>query len=155
MRFKLLKKLGRRTAEGSTSEAESSDASGSVALAGPRPERFGLMLLAEPTADDAVQYPVDIVAVHGLAGDAYTTWTHDNKVLWLRDLLPRFLPGCRVFAYGYPSQVAFSTSFARVQEYARGLVISVRDAQEDSIEVTLSSQLRPPTTSSGLIFRHW
>jgi len=136
-KFRLLKKLARRTADGSTSEAESPDAARPVTLESPRAERFGLMPLAEPTPDDPAQYPVDIVAVHGLAGDAYTTWTHDNKVLWLRDLLPRFLPGCRVFTYGYPSQVAFSTSFARVQEYARGLVISVRDAQEDSIEVIL------------------
>ncbi|KXX73339.1 Ankyrin repeat domain-containing protein 50 [Madurella mycetomatis] len=136
-KFRLLKKLGRRIAEGSTSEAESSEAASPVTLASPRPERFGLMSLSEPSPDDPAQYPIDIVAVHGLAGDAYTTWTHENGVLWLRDLLPCFLPGCRVFTYGYPSQVAFRTSFAQVQEYARGLVISVRDAQEDSTEALI------------------
>jgi ankyrin repeat domain-containing protein 50 len=100
-------------------------------------------LSAPPDDSGAEQYPVDIIAVHGLNGDAYKTWTHENGVLWLRDLLPGLLPGCQVFTYGYPSQVAFSTSFARVQDYARQLLSSLRDVQEERKELSQASLLRP------------
>ncbi|OIW34693.1 hypothetical protein CONLIGDRAFT_658495 [Coniochaeta ligniaria NRRL 30616] len=88
-------------------------------------------LLKKLDVNEDEHYAVDIIAVHGLNGDAYTTWTHGNGTLWLRDLLPKVLPGCRVYTYGYPSQVAFSTSFAEVQEYSRRLLSSIRDVQED------------------------
>ncbi|KAK0709354.1 hypothetical protein B0T26DRAFT_623891, partial [Lasiosphaeria miniovina] len=55
------------------------------------------------------QYPVDIIDIHGLNGHPFNTWTHENGTLWLRDLLPGHLPGCRVYTYGYPSDV-FSKS---------------------------------------------
>jgi len=135
-----VKKLVKRSADAGSSQAESPD----TGTAGPRLERFGLILLAEstPSPHDREQYPVDIVAVHGLNGDAYTTWEHENGMLWLRNLLPSSLPGCRVFTYGYPSQLAFSTSFATVQEYARLLLSSVRDMQDESNQV-LSPSLFP------------
>lgn len=143
-KLRLLKRLGKRSVNSSPPKAEPSEAT----AARPRTERYGLMLLAgdlyaRPDDSGAEQYPVDIIAIHGLNGDAYTTWTHENGVLWLQDLLPGLLPGCRVFTYGYPSQVVFSTSFARVQEYARQLLSSLRDAQEDSPEVSRSSFLHP------------
>lgn len=130
---KLLKRLGKRSVDASTSDAGSSDS----VVASPRSERIGLILLPgnTPISDDGERYPVDIVAVHGLAGDAYATWTHENGTLWLRDLLPSVLPGCRVFTYGYPSQFAFSKSFAQVQEYARRLLSSLRDVQDNLQEV--------------------
>src|ERR1700684_2527676 len=31
---------------------------------------------------------VDIIAIHGLGGTPYKTWTHENGVLWLRDVVP-------------------------------------------------------------------
>ncbi|KAI0188050.1 hypothetical protein EV127DRAFT_435338 [Xylaria flabelliformis] len=99
-----------------------------------RSERFGLFYVGgspvDPKQDN--QYPVDIIAVHGLNGDAYTTWTHPNGMMWIKDILPSFIPGCRVYTYGYPSQVAFSSSFATVQEFSRGLLSSVRDIHEDT-----------------------
>jgi hypothetical protein len=78
------------------------------------------------------EYPVDIIAVHGLNGDAYSTWTHKpDGTLWLRDLLPSALPGCRVYTYSYPSKV-FSESFARVHDFSRRLLIDIRDLHEGS-----------------------
>ncbi|KAI1489344.1 hypothetical protein F5X96DRAFT_670791 [Biscogniauxia mediterranea] len=77
------------------------------------------------------QYPVDIIAIHGLNGDAFTTWTHANGKMWIRDLLPNFLPGCRVYTYGYPSKVFCNSSLSRVQEYSKGLLSSVRDLYDD------------------------
>ncbi|ROV91872.1 hypothetical protein VMCG_09211 [Cytospora schulzeri] len=107
---RLVKRLGSETK--SEQQAENN-------LALKRSERYGLALVASSPPDPAANksYPVDIVAIHGLNGDAYTTWTHPNGTLWIRDLLPRFLPGCRVFTYGYPAQVVYNSSFARLQEH--------------------------------------
>jgi len=133
MKKLLRKKFGRRSGGRSNSDDEPPNTS----TASTRSEPFGLFLLAEsgPNPSDHEHYPVDIIAVHGLNGDAYTTWTHANGMLWLRDLLPNFLPGCRVYTYGYPSQVAFTTSFAEVEDYARRLLSSIRDVYEHSDQV--------------------
>jgi triacylglycerol esterase/lipase EstA (alpha/beta hydrolase family) len=66
-----------------------------------------------------------IVAVHGLGGDAFDTWTEDGK-LWLRDFLPQRLPKARIYTYGYDSIVAFSKSSAEVDDYARDLLNRVK-----------------------------
>lgn len=133
-----LKKLGKRSGK----IISTADAQGTITVKS-RTERFGLFLLAEsaPDTKESENYAVDIIAVHGLNGDAYTTWTHANGTLWIRDLLPKLLPGCRVYTYGYPSQVAFSTSFAEVREYSRRLLSSIRDVQEDCDQVSSSSSL--------------
>lgn len=47
---------------------------------------------------------VDIVAVHGLNGHREETWTDENKILWLRDLLPSKLPNARIWTWGYDSR---------------------------------------------------
>ncbi|CCA75867.1 related to tetratricopeptide repeat domain protein-Neosartorya fischeri [Serendipita indica DSM 11827] len=44
---------------------------------------------------------VDIVAIHGLQGHREKTWTTDDGVCWLRDLLPSDLPNARILSYGY------------------------------------------------------
>ncbi|KAK4209931.1 ankyrin repeat protein [Rhypophila decipiens] len=94
---------------------------------------LGLAALNNPFApslkDNEVQYPVDIIAVHGLNGDTFATWTHNNGNLWLKDFLPGDLPGCRVFTYGYPSQI-WSESIAGVRVYAGRLLDSLREIQE-------------------------
>lgn len=68
-----------------------------------------------------------IVAVHGLNGDAYRTWTYkatqkgEKDVLWLRDLLPLEIQDARIFTYGYdsmPAQVAGSASTKFIHHHA-------------------------------------
>ncbi|KAM0215059.1 hypothetical protein ACHAQD_008567 [Fusarium lateritium] len=100
----------------------------------PGENKRGLFLIAESKTDPNgfEDYPVDIIAVHGLNGDAYSTWRHKpDGTLWLEDLLPESLPGSRIYTYGYPSKV-FSQSVARVQEFARDLLVSLRDTRENS-----------------------
>jgi hypothetical protein len=47
--------------------------------------------LSKPTSD-GVPYNVDIIAIHGITGDAYETWTHKNGNF-----------GCRIlFSQPYP-----------------------------------------------------
>ena len=62
---------------------------------------------------------VDVVAIHGLQGDAYQTWTYDdNGALWLRDFLPANLPFARITTFGYDSTIAFSNSVAKIDDIA-------------------------------------
>ncbi|CAG7850070.1 SubName: Full=Related to kinesin light chain {ECO:0000313/EMBL:CCA74551.1} [Serendipita indica DSM 11827] len=44
---------------------------------------------------------VDIVALHGLQGHREGSWTAENGIMWLRDLLPNDLPNARILSYGY------------------------------------------------------
>ena len=62
-----------------------------------------------------------IVAVHGLGGSAYKTWT-DGKSLWLRDFLPRSVPEARVFTFGYNSSIAFGGTASRIDDFATTLL---------------------------------
>src|SRR5277367_3733735 len=95
--FSLKRLVGKR--QGSSKRVKGGDDDDGESLA----DKFGLFLLNPQTVDTASiegaqeLYDVDIVAVHGLGGDAYKTWTHENGKLWLRDFLPDQLPGARIF----------------------------------------------------------
>ncbi|KAK4225755.1 protein SERAC1 [Podospora fimiseda] len=62
-------------------------------------ERTGLHLLR-----DCKNHTVDIVAVHGLDGHWRHSWTAENGVFWLQDLLPDDLPTARIFSFGHDSR---------------------------------------------------
>lgn len=65
-----------------------------------------------------------IVAVHGLDGHWQETWTHQNGVFWLRDLLPKYLPSARIYSYGYDSRTHASSPITEqfIDDFARSLV---------------------------------
>jgi hypothetical protein len=93
--------------------------------------QIGLLLLnpsdintnAVPSAD---RYSLDIVAIHGITGDAFGTWTHENGTNWLRDYLPKEFPGARIFTYGYPAEVLCSRSDGNIDSFARALLNDLR-----------------------------
>ncbi|KAL6160786.1 hypothetical protein ACJQWK_02202 [Exserohilum turcicum] len=95
-------------------------------------DRYGLFLLNENTLPDDSKdnRGVDIVAIHGLNGNAYTTWEHENGTLWLRDLLQRDLPGSRIYTYGYPSELFWSHSVAKLRDYSGNLLSSLAAVPE-------------------------
>jgi hypothetical protein len=51
------------------------------------------------TTDDWTLH--SIVAIHGLDGHREKSWTANNGVLWLRDLLPDEITPARILTYGY------------------------------------------------------
>ncbi|KAI5806088.1 hypothetical protein EDC01DRAFT_638617 [Geopyxis carbonaria] len=90
---------------------------------------IGIKLVYKPPAD--VQPTVDIVAVHGLGGDVYGTWTAKaasptgEDVFWLRDLLPAEVPKARILSYGYnsdPVKWMEAASTNNVHQHAHTLV---------------------------------
>jgi hypothetical protein len=94
-------------------------------------EKYGLFQLYEPsesrrvpvntkTADQRL-CDVDIVAIHGINGDALRTWTHTNGKCWLKDFLPDSLPRARIYSFGYASELAFNHSLAVLGDFARRL----------------------------------
>jgi hypothetical protein len=92
-----------------------------------RSDKYGLFFFNKQHFEDVTKagetrYSVDIVALHGINGDAYDTWTHRNGKLWLRDFLPEQLPGARIFTFGYPSEVAFTLATGRLGDFARSLL---------------------------------
>lgn len=110
------------------------------------PQQLGVIRLDEdaPTTERSLgdDYKIDIVAIHGLNGTAFGTWTKESineatneqsGTFWLKDFLPTDLPGARIFTYGYPAQLLFSTSHATIYDYAQQLLYglnSVRSGQE-------------------------
>ena len=85
----------------------------------------GLFLLNKDASSQA-KYNVDAVAVHGLGGGPYKTWTDESGKLWLRDLLVDDLPGARIFTYGYDSAVVFSRETSVLRDYARALLEAIQ-----------------------------
>ncbi|KAL8640312.1 MAG: hypothetical protein Q9228_002753 [Teloschistes exilis] len=65
---------------------------------------------------------LNVIAIHGLGGDAFTTWTDQDGHMWLRDTLPRNLPHSKIWTYGYDSAVAWSGSVSGIQDFARDLL---------------------------------
>ncbi|MCJ1283103.1 hypothetical protein MMC26_002430 [Xylographa opegraphella] len=73
---------------------------------------------------------VDVVAVHGLNGDPFRTWTWTTEGLekmWLKDptLLPSNMKNSRILTYGYDAMVTAvlgKTSSDRILQHAQTLV---------------------------------
>jgi hypothetical protein len=86
------------------------------------------------------QYNADIVAIHGLGGSAYKTWTHDNGRLWLRDFVLDELPGARIYTFGYDSGFAFSKGTGTLSDFARSLLAAIK-LQRETSEVCILLEL--------------
>jgi len=75
-----------------------------------------------------------IVAVHGLSGHAFRTWTdRSTSRLWLKDFLPSKLPRARITTFGYDSSVAFSGSMAGLDDFALDLLDRVSALRRNTV----------------------
>ncbi|KAI1972184.1 hypothetical protein LOZ35_004696 [Ophidiomyces ophidiicola] len=93
---------------------------------------YGMSILHEPDCNDII---FDLVAVHGLNGDAFKTWTHkQSKVMWLRDLLPKELPNVRIMTFGYNSKFYNFTGHQDLRNISLKLLselVDVRSAEKE------------------------
>jgi hypothetical protein len=108
----------------------------------PRNNNYGLSLLSDDRCldDSRDLIGVDIVAIHGLNGDAYSTWKHENGTMWLKDLLPSALPGSRIFTFGYPAELFWSKSVASLRDYSHSLLSSLLAVSEENVPRPISQQ---------------
>jgi hypothetical protein len=72
------------------------------------------------------EYNIDVIAVHGLNGHGFKTFTHPNDRMWLRDFLPNDLPGARIYTYSYDSALFFSKNTETIRDYGRRLLENIR-----------------------------
>ena len=80
----------------------------------------GLTQLYDPTVDPA-EITADIVAITGLDGHAYGSWSGGSpKRMWLRDFLSEDLPKCRVMIYGYNSKLS-NPGLHTIADFGRSL----------------------------------
>ncbi|KAF2177519.1 hypothetical protein K469DRAFT_357075 [Zopfia rhizophila CBS 207.26] len=76
---------------------------------------------------------VDIVAVHGLMGDAFRTWTSsDTKKLWLRDFLPETISSARILTFAYDAGV-FSRSVLAIKDCAQNLLSALQSVRRKEV----------------------
>jgi hypothetical protein len=88
-------------------------------------------LVSDPASFDP---NVDFVAVHGLGGDPFLTFTdRSTGCCWIRDLLPQTFPACRVFTFApkppetrydpsYLCEALWDELYRRGDERVRGII---------------------------------
>ncbi|KAI9868915.1 MAG: hypothetical protein M1813_002737 [Trichoglossum hirsutum] len=115
--------------------------------------RFGLELIASGESPN-----VDIIAVHGLDGTWNKTWTAENGVFWLRDLIPQLIPDARVFSYGELVAVREETETLKrpiifITHSLGGLVVKSAMIHSDSARPTSREKGKSIALStSGILF---
>jgi hypothetical protein len=102
--------------------------------------KLSLIHWADQSGDDA-HYPIDIVFVHGLGGDAYRTWAAtDSSTFWPRSILPKDIPGVRILTVDYQPQVAYLESDL-VARHAKSLLETLAEQRR------VNQQVRKPLGS--------
>ncbi|KAH0543156.1 hypothetical protein FGG08_002501 [Glutinoglossum americanum] len=86
---------------------------------------------------------VDIVAIHGLGGGPFKTWTEGYR-MWLRDFLPSTLPEARIMTYGYGSAIAFCDLASGISDTALDLLERLRSKKKkEEKEALVTASERP------------
>ncbi|KAH8600715.1 hypothetical protein B0O99DRAFT_287380 [Bisporella sp. PMI_857] len=78
---------------------------------------LGISIIRDP----GTQTNFDLLAIHGINGHPYHTWTHPNGAKWLEDYLPEDMPNARIMTFGYNSQI-FTSSKGFVTDFAEQLL---------------------------------
>ncbi|KAH8588043.1 hypothetical protein B0O99DRAFT_377762 [Bisporella sp. PMI_857] len=115
-------------------------------------------------------FDLDIVAIHGLGGDSFKTWTEGNPrsgILWLSDLLPDDLgkeanARARIMTFGYNANLILDPAAGRTATFALELLYELRSKRQGSEQrpiifvahslggIVLKSALITALTNSGV-----
>ncbi len=68
------------------------------------------------------QIEVDIIAITGLAGHAFGSWSTGAQRMWLRDFLHRDIPRARIMLYGYDSHIVNSQSRSILADFSSNFI---------------------------------
>lgn len=82
-----------------------------------------------------------LVAIHGLNGHAFDTWTHKkSKVMWLKDLLPELVPNIRIMTYGYNARFLNFAAQQDLRSITKKLLTELVDLrQSEEVRVRISA----------------
>ncbi|KAI1440190.1 hypothetical protein F5Y02DRAFT_423283 [Annulohypoxylon stygium] len=90
---------------------------------------------------------VDIVAITGLGGKAFTSWQCYDGSMWLRDHVPLDIPNSRVLIYGYSSDVGNTDSITTLSEITENFIM-------DLVSYRLGSPSQTNKRSSLILMGH-
>ncbi|KAA8894549.1 hypothetical protein FN846DRAFT_406174 [Sphaerosporella brunnea] len=91
---------------------------------------YGLTALNDPVTP----ITADIIAITGLAGNAFGSWQHrDSQAMWLYDFLPHYFPSARIMTYGYNSSL-LEPNGARLIDHRKSFIEALRNARVDCPE---------------------
>ncbi|KAG4442234.1 hypothetical protein IFR05_002283 [Cadophora sp. M221] len=104
--------------------------------------KYGISYLNEESQnspDGKSKWSLDIIAVHGLNGEKFRTWTESkSQKLWLRDFLPHDVRQARVMTFGYNATAALENTKAGIRDHARTLLLALGEARNG-----ISARRRP------------
>lgn len=105
-----------------------------------KPEEDAMTATSKSKQIESASDTLDVIAIHGLGGSAYKTWTHKNGLFWLQDVATNEFPGARIYTFGYDSGFAFSNGTGTLRDFAKSLLEAIKLERETS-EVSCSSKL--------------
>ena len=86
--------------------------------------------------DGGIEASVDIIFVHGLTGNAYSTWLHKGTgVHWPSQLLQQDLLDVRILSFGYDADIANlrgPASLSRLSNHSENMVGDLVRKREDT-----------------------
>ncbi|KAI1321681.1 hypothetical protein F5Y16DRAFT_416784 [Xylariaceae sp. FL0255] len=74
---------------------------------------------------DHLSHKFDCIAISGLSSHPFGSWqprSTDKTFMWIRDALPKHVPGIRTILYGYETNLLKSQSFENITDLSKRLI---------------------------------